>query len=324
MQTEYPPALLSEGLRIQSMINSTGLIVPDELDDLNQLRYALSRQSLEFRDIPNRPMPVWACGPCSTLQAEGVHKRCYRCALELETWNNYMSRAMAAIRRGEVRHTKVYDQHTGCNEILRAFYVDFFARLMGSSVTPGLNQTLFIEYFALGTSYAPTSFTQTQLGNEIYRTVPQEFYEDGISTFYATSYLKKTEGNPTGNTTVASATSTELTLTSATGFVSGCRVQVETVNATYTFTGTLSGSVLTASAITGGGLDNASAFDASDIPQPGDTVIVLHSEGACFIGGDASASPNTGKPMNRRLTEILKTHRISRLYDYVLACTSVR
>lgn len=278
---------LQEGILLQSRIQATALQVPDELDDLPTLIHQLQREQRQYRTGPRHEV-------------------------------------MAAIRRGEVRHTRLLGQQGGCNRIVRGFYLDFFARLMGAQTTPGANQTLFIEYFALGTSFAATSFSDTQLGNEIFRAEPTELYEDGISTFYATTYLKKTEGNPTANTTVSSSTSTVITVASATGFVVNGRIQLETVNNTYNCTVSgISSNQLTVTDITGGALLNAPAFDTSDMPQNGNTVKALHSEAGCFIGSAATSSVNTGTLMNRKRIEQLKDSGVSLLYDYILACTSI-
>ncbi|MEZ0375287.1 MAG: hypothetical protein ACAI44_39735 [Candidatus Sericytochromatia bacterium] len=276
-----------QGVLLQGRIQATALQVPDELDDLPALIHQLQREQRMYCTAPRHEV-------------------------------------MAAIRRGEVRHTRLLNRQVGCNRVVRGFYLDFFARLMGSQTTPGANQTLFIEYFALGTGYVATSASDTQLGNEIYRAVPDELYEDGVSTFYATTYLKKAQGNPTGNTTVSSSTSTVITVASATGFTVNCRIQVETALNTYNCTvSAIAGSNLTVTAITGGSLSNASAFDAGDIPALGDTVKALHAEAGCFMGGAATSSPNTGTLMNRKRIEQLKDSSVSLLYDYILACTSL-
>lgn len=275
-----------EGLLLRSQIQGTGLIVPDELDDLPALISALKKQDRRYIDAPKHEV-------------------------------------MAAIRRGEVKHTQSLGTVGGCNKLVRGFYTDFFARLGGNASAPSAAQTLYIMKFALGTKYTPPSFSDTLLGNEIYRDTPDEFYDDTISTFYATTYLKKTEGNPTGNTTVSSATTTQITVASPTGFVTGGRCQVETASNTYNFTASVSGSVLTCSDITGGSLSGAGAFLVSDTPAASDTVIALHSEAGCFIGTGATGSANTGTLMNHKQLEQLKTSGISLLYDFILACTSL-
>jgi len=261
--------------------------VPDELDDIQELIKSARAQESHLKNAP-------------------------------------MHKVMEFIRSGGVKGTECIGRQDGCNRILRAFYVDFFARLKGSVVTPSANQTLFIEYLGIGNDYSVTNFNQATLGNEIYRDVPDEFYDDGISTFYSTLYLKKSEANPTGDTTLTAGTTTTVTVTSPTGFIENGRVEIETTLNTYNCTITnIAGSVFTVSAITGGALTNASAFDAGDIPQSGDAIISLHSEASCFIGGAATGSPDTGSPMNRKRLEQKKNDSISLLYDYILACASL-
>jgi len=285
--THLIPPPLREAPCFSSQIHCVALAVPDELDSLEALRRQLCYQERRYWDAP-------------------IHE------------------VMAAIRRGEVRHTRILGRQGGENKLVRGFYTEFFARLKGAQTTPGANQTLFIEKFAVGTKYDATLFADTTLGNEIYRATPAELYEDGVSTFYATTYLKKTEGNPTGNTTVSSSTTTVITVASATGFVVDGRIQVETANNTYNCTvSAISGADLTVTDITGGSLSGAGAFDAGDIPQSGDTVKALHSEAACFLGGATTSSANTGTMMNRKRIEQLKDSSISLLYDYILACASL-
>jgi len=276
------------GLRLSSRIECTALRVPDELDDLAALMATLRRQERRYRDASTHEV-------------------------------------MAAIRRGEVRHTQLLGRTGGENKLVRGFYSDFFARLMGRSVTPGVNQTLFIEKFAVGLNFAATTFNQTQLGSELYRATPTEFYDDTVSTFSATTYIQKSQANPTGNTTVSSATSTVLTVASGTGFIVGGRAQVETGSTTYKFTISAinGGNQLTCTNITGGSLTGAGAFPAGDIPVSPNPVKALHSEAGCFIGGGATGDPNTGTMMNRRPIEQLKDSSISLLYDFVLACESL-
>ncbi|MGV3524228.1 MAG: hypothetical protein ACO1RX_08390 [Candidatus Sericytochromatia bacterium] len=274
-------------LTLQSRIEVTALHVPEELDNLQTLIRQLRHEQVRYRDAP-------------------------------------LSEVMAGLRHGEVRHTRVLQQQGGSNLLLRGFYTDFFARLRGAQNAPSTNQSLYIEYFAIGTGHKDNLFSDTQLQNEIFRAVPDEFYDDGISTFYATTYLKKDEGNPPNNITVSSSTPTVVTVTDASSFVVNGRIQIETAINTYNCTvNHIAGNALTVGNITGGPLSNASSFNGDDVPAVGNSVMALHSEAGCFLGGAASASPNTGTLMNRKRLEQLKTNGISLLYDYILACTSV-
>jgi hypothetical protein len=315
-------ATVRNSINLSSRIECTALAVPDELDDLTALREQLAKQ--DGTAIPPRPVPVRHCEACWANALIGSARRCSTCTAMQQTWNRYIHQALASIRKGAVKHTKLLGRQGGENKLVRGFYSEFFARLAGAQTTPDANQTLYIEKFAVGTKYDATLFADTTLGNEIYRATPTEFFDDTVSTFYATSYLKKTEGNPTGNTTVASSTTTVITVASATGFVVDGRIQVETASNTYNCTvSAISGTDLTVNDITGGSLSGAGAFDVSDTPVNGDTVKALHSEAACFLGGATSSSADTGNMMNRKLIEQLKDTSISLLYDYILACTSL-
>jgi hypothetical protein len=161
------------------------------------------------------------------------------------------------------------------------------------------------------------------LGNEIYRAVPNEFYDDTVSTFYATTYLKKSQGNP-NTTTVSSSTSTIVTVASATGIQVNTRIQVETSTRTYLCTvSNVASTALTVTDITDTGGTEYAEFPADDIPQSADVVYVLHCEASIFLGDNATASANTGVCGNRKRLGFNKKASVSVLYDFVLACTSI-
>jgi hypothetical protein len=226
-----------------------------------------------------------------------------------------------AIRCGRVPEIRVVARDLAPNQILRNFWEDLFARFKD---TAGVNQTLAFQYLALGTSYAQTLFAQPDLHAEAFRKAPEQIYEDGISTIYATLLTNRTEYNPP-ETTVASATADSITLTSATGFASFQRLQIETANAIYKTTITLAGSVAQCSDITGGDIPvgtSASEFPEDDIPQAGDAVYVLVAEGGVIIGEDATATLGTGKPMNRRRLET-KKQGYPLLWDFIFKGASI-
>lgn len=226
-------------------------------------------------------------------------------------------RLMRAIRGGKVKGAVPVSINRDDNLLLRGFYQNLFSALSGAS------SDIEIKYLALGLSYADTSFAQTTLGEEHYRDTPDETYDDGQRTFYATLYLKKSEGNPP-STTLTAGTSNTVTLTSPTGFVNNGRIQIETVNATYNCTVTgIAGSVLTVGSITGNGLIGVASFPVSDIPASGNTCKALISEGSIIVGADAAATLESGTALNRRRVEEEKTTSDSLLFDYILSGTSV-
>lgn len=298
--------------------------VPDALDD-RQLQLAAAEALPGMADrIQHRAEAMLrhlqARFAAGRLSAAALAKRCER------AWHNArLLECRAALNAGEVPGVRVVSLDRGSNLILRGFYEDLFARFVSGNDADA-SQTLQIKYLALGLSYAQSVFTQSDLTHEFFRKAlnPDDTYDDGISTFYASLYLTKGEANPLGNTTVVSATSTTITIPGeALGFSTGCRVQVTTANNTYNCTVTVSGPVLTCSDITGGSLTGASAFDPSDIPQAGDTVIALIAEGGFIIGNDATGSANTGKAMNRRRLETVKTLAYSKALDYILTAQSL-
>lgn len=280
-----PSVTVQDKIPFKSEIQITAFEdIPDHLDSLDALKAELIRQFPEYADSPKHEV-------------------------------------MAAIRAGKIKGVNPVRQSRGENMILRGFYEDLFARFTGS---PGANQTLEIKYLSLGLSYAQSSFSQSSLTSEYYRDTPDETYDDGSRTFYATLYIKKSEANPTANTTLTAGASNTVTVTSATGFVNGGRIQIETDNATYnaTITG-IAGSAFTVGAITGNGLIEASAFPDDDIPASTNTCKALISEGGCIISDDATTTLDTGKPLNRKRLEEEKDTSVSLLFDYILAGTSV-
>lgn len=304
------------------VVRATAFEVDDDLDDMakqiaaaERLAGMSDRIESRAREIIRALIASFEAGKITVT--EFVH-RCSRAA-----HNAKQIECRRALREGMVKGVRPIVSDVGHNLILRNFYEDLFARFVDGNGA-GVNQTLQIKYLALGTSYAQSTFAQADLTNEFFRKAldPDDTYDDGLSTFYASLYLKKSEANP-NSTTATSGTSTTITLTSPTGFVSGGRAQLVTANNTYNFTYTLSGSVLTCSDITGGSLSGASAFDAADLPVNTNTVTVLISEGGCIIGDDATSTLNTGKPLNRKRLETLKTTAISLSFDFILTATSI-
>lgn len=312
---------VKDDIGIRSRIQVTALEVPDELDDhATLMACALDLPGMTER-IGDRISAMQAALAEQFAQGKMTpSERLIRDAAIPEKARKL--ECMQAIRRGEIPGTQVVDQNLDDNLILRGFWEDLFARL-ASGNSAGANQSLKIQYLALGKSYADSSFTQGDLTSEYYRDVPDETYDDGVSTYYTTLYVKKTEANPTGSTTVSSATTNTITVASATDFVNDGRIQITTASATYNCTISISGTTFTCSAITGGSLTNASAFDPLDPPVATNTVVSLISEGGCIIGEDATSTPNSGKAMNRRLLETLKNTSRSLIFDYILAGASL-
>lgn len=322
MQTElfYP---VTEREHAKSEVRATVLRVPDHLDSLEAQLDAAEAVPGVKEEIEQRLKSILN-NLIQGFQSNKITPDVFVSKVKRAPHSARMIECKAAINSGRIPGVEVVGHSGGQNLILRNFYEDLFARFMDGNGA-GANQTLQIKYLALGLSYAATSFTQADLTSEFFRKAidPDDTFDDGLSTFYASMYLKKSEANPTGVTTVASATSTQITATSATGFVNQGRYQVETDNNTYTFTGALSGSVLTCTAITGGSLTNASAFPDDDVPQAGDNLMILISEGGMIIGNDASDTLNSGKPMNRKRLEIAKNPSLSLSLDYIYTATSI-
>jgi hypothetical protein len=316
---------LPDKVGISSRIHVTTLAVDDDFDDLSLLLARARQLPGMTRQIEERARILRAGLQASCAAGKLTAPELGRRARTIQAKADRFE-CMQAIRQGRLDVAKVVQVDAGENMILRGFWEDLFARF-ASGNSAGANQTLKIKYLALGQSYAAISFTQTDLQNESYRDVPDETYDDGVSTYYTTLYTKKSEANPTGNTTVSSSTTTAITVASGSGFAVDNRIQVVTQNNTYTATVTgISGgssNILAVNNITGGSLSGAAAFSVSDTPQASDTVKVLISEGGAIISDDATSTPGTGKAMNRRLLETLKTTSLSLLFDYIFAGASL-
>lgn len=229
-----------------------------------------------------------------------------------------------AISSDSIDGVDVVETSENNNLLTRGFYEELYAIMAGSLTTPSVNQTMFIEYLAIGTMSGDTDFDDSQLGNEIFRAVPSSIQDDGVRSLYATAYLGPSDGNP-DFTQVDSSTSTVITVDDATGFIVGAKLRVETTNNTYTCIVTnVSGVNITVGSITGGALLNAGAFDAGDIPQNGDYVYILVTELGAFVGGAATASADTGNMIDRSQGAVHMYFPLSKLVNLVLSGDSVQ
>lgn len=315
-----------DDIPVQSLIQVTALDVDDDMDDVEILMEQAANLPGMEEIIADRLNVLLAAADAAYARGD-LTDADYANKVAEAPQKALAMECLQAIRGNRLACARVVEQQLDHNLILRSFWEDLFARL-ASGNSAGANQTLQIKYLSLGLSFAQSTFSQTTLTSEFYRDTPDEHYEDGVSTYYTTLYVKKTEANPTGNTTVTSATTTVITVASATGFIVGGRIQVKTAGARYNCTiSAISSNDLTVTAITGGSLTNANAFDLLDIPQASDTVIALISEGGCIISDNATSTLNTGKAMNRRPLETRKRSLagtpLSLLFDYILTGTSV-
>lgn len=330
MEMEHIPVIEPLGLRGE--IHCTALEVPDELDDLQLLKDEVFKLDDTLRNMRDSEEGYHIKQKCRLEELKAyvqlsqedyqklVHEEEIRHKGEVFRIHQGV---MRVIKAGGVPGTKVLDRQGGQNLLVRGFYQEIFARMMGAITPPTAAQTLFIEQLAVGTNNDATSFTQTTLNNEIYRDVPDDILDDGVKTLYASLYLKKSEANP-NFTTVTSSTTTVITVVSATGIILGARLRVETTLNTYNCTVlNVSGLNITVGNITGGVLLDAGAFLVSDTPQSGDDVYVLHSEAGFFLGENATSTPNTGNMGNRKPIEVHKKLIISLIYDFILAGASV-
>lgn len=273
-----------------------------EIPDKIPLRSII--QIVKFRDLPDE------LDSLAALRTELIRQH-------PEYANAPKHVVMNAIRNGVLKEAQPIKTNRDDNQLLRGFYSNLFSLFANSG------GELNFAYLALGLSHAETSSTQTALHAEHYRDTPDETYDDGISTFYATLYVKKSEANPPA-TTLTAGTANTVTVSDATDFVENGRIQIETEQATYncTITG-IAGSVFTVGSITGNGVEEAAAFPDDDIPDSGDACTALISEGSVFVGTAATASADSGTPINRRRIEEEKTVRDSLLFDYILSGVSV-
>lgn len=230
-----------------------------------------------------------------------------------------------ALLAGELKEAQPSQRVGNINRVHRPFFQDLFA--INKKVATS-SQTLGFEYFAVGNKYNVDNFTDTQLGNEIYRRTPDTINEDGASSIYATTLLSVSQGNPTLATTVVSSTASVITVASATGAILTGRIQVVTANNTYFCTITaIAGNDLTVGAIMDlGGTSYADFSVAGDIPASPNPVNGIHCEAALITRDDATPTLGSGLTINRRIFEFSKQTGLvaqSVLYDVIFSYVSV-
>ena len=237
-----------------------------------------------------------------------------------------------AVVNGEViEGVSIISSGSEANLILRSFWLDLFSRFKGS---PTVNQGLNIKYFALGSSYEANDFTQTTLNSENFRSTPDEYFDDGLTQFSTTLFLKKSEGNESAyldDTPIVSATLSSITVPKPSGSPTYDNSVIEITTSSAVYTAVVSGHtdtgteiVLNLKDILGGNLITESpTFDPADIPQAGDLSASLIGEAGLFIGDDATSIINTGRAMNRKRIKILKNNKTSILLNCIISGGSI-
>jgi hypothetical protein len=273
---------IPESIGVQGIVSGWKIEGLDEKTDLSDL-LAQIRQLPEYADAPKHVL------------MDALRR-------------NVLNRRMASA----VKLTKVFEGH---NLVVNKFFEHLFARLQG---TPTSDQTLAVGYFAIGTNYgtSPAS-TDTTLVNEIFRFVPSELYNNGTLTFYASTLIKSSQGNPTGNTTVSNATTpttSQFSVANAASLLSGDLVEVQTSLGNYDCRITnVNGSIITV--FTLDTIDNL----LPTAPAVGYNVARMYGEGGLFMGTLATNVANSGALVNRKLFRYKKTNAAGILIDVALS-----
>jgi len=167
------------------------------------------------------------------------------------------------------------------------------------SASPASTEHMFVDYVAIGTSYATPAKTDVLLGNELFRSAPDTLILNGDNGILAFLYVNTSTGNGASTTVAAGSWSiTVFDVADATGIVTNDRIRVQ-LDTGFEFATVLS---VATNEIT---LTAGTALSAAPNAAGGGTVIQSWGEAALFAG-DATASVDTGTPLNRTLLEYAK------------------
>jgi len=222
--------------------------------------------------------------------------------------------ALPGLEIGKKFHSITPAFGQGQNRIVKNFFEHLFDRMEGS---PSADQTLAIEYFAAGTNYATaTDPNDTQLVNEVYRKVPSQIYDNSLYQITVSTHILSTEWNLT-NTTVSSATTptvTAFSVADASALLVGDAIEVVTPLGPEDCTITAkSGNDLTIYAL------NTANNQLPAAPVSGAAVYRKLGEWGCFMGTNATSTPNSGALVNRKLEMYTKTNAAGVLVDSIFS-----
>lgn len=202
----------------------------------------------------------------------------------------------------------------GQNRVVKKFFNHLFARMKGS---PTAEQTLAIEYFAMGTNYGTQADPDdTQLVKEVFRFVPTQIYDNSLYSLTVSTHIQSDEGNLV-NTTVSNG-STPNTSGFSVANVSGLSVgdAIGVICPDGEEECRITG--INANAVAVYALNTSDNFLPS-APVVGAAVYRYFGEWGTFMGTNANSSANTGALMNRKLELYKKTVDAGVLVDNIFS-----
>jgi len=177
-------------------------------------------------------------------------------------------RSFDLLNQGVLGFTGQKDWHQH-NKITDLLTTSFSKLLRG---TGGVNDTLEVQSVVVGAGYSASASTQTALDHQLGSAkAPDDSTYTGYQTTFLTSFIT-TDNNGAYTTVATAASATSFTLTSATGFQTGDRIEIEGQKRTIS---NLSGVTVT--------LDEA----LTGAPTVGATVQQIWGETGLLINGDS-------------------------------------
>lgn len=202
----------------------------------------------------------------------------------------------------------------GQNRVVKKFFNHLFARMKGS---PTAEQTLAVEYFAMGTNYGTAADADDEaLVNEVFRFVPTQIYDNSLYQITISTHLQSDEANLV-NTTVSNESTPNtsgFSVANVSGLAVGDAIGVVTPDGEEECRVT----AINANAVAVYALNTTDNLLPS-APVTGAAVYRYFGEWGTFMGANANSSANTGALMNRKLSLYKKTNASGVLLDNIFS-----
>ncbi len=202
----------------------------------------------------------------------------------------------------------------GQNRVVKKFFEHLFARMKG---TPTAEQTLAIEYFAMGTNYGTQADPDdTQLVKEVFRFVPTSIYDNSLYSLTVSTHIQADQGNLV-NTSVSNGSTPNtsgFSVANVSGLSVGDAIGVITPDGEEECQIT----AINANAVAVYALNTDDNFLPS-APVVGAAVYRYFGEWGTFMGANANSSANTGALMNRKIQTYKKTSAAGVLVDNIFS-----
>ncbi len=202
----------------------------------------------------------------------------------------------------------------GQNRVVKKFFEHLFARMKG---TPTAEQTLAIEYFAMGTNYATQAAPDdVQLVKEVFRFVPTSIYDNSLYSLTVSTHIQADQGNLV-NTAVSNGSTPNtsgFSVANVSGLSVGDAIGVICPDGEEECYIT----AINANAVAVYALNTGDNFLPA-APVVGAAVYRYFGEWGTFMGANANSSANTGALMNRKIQTYNKTNAAGVLVDNIFS-----